>query len=214
MSEIRCHSITPTIVVDDVVATTDFYRDSLGFELGFLWGEPPTYGAVRLGETAIHFSKGAGSTEGFWLYVIVDDVDALHDRYVAAGLDVLDEPESHPWGMREFGVRDLNGLKLVFARSAPEAGEKVIVERVPLEARIEKRLAAVVADVAESKGMTVGQMLEETLLHSFEALPSGGVASPHTQQTLELIEELKQRHGLDYEAHASYRFAEEGPDAE
>jgi uncharacterized glyoxalase superfamily protein PhnB len=53
--------------------------------------------------------------------VIVDDVDELHARYVAAGLDVLGEPETHPWGMREFGVRDLNGLQLVFARSAPDA---------------------------------------------------------------------------------------------
>jgi hypothetical protein len=28
--------------------------------------------------------------------------------------------------------------------------------------------------------MTLGETLEETLLHTFEQVPGGGVASPHT----------------------------------
>ena len=58
--------------------------------------------------------------------------------------------------------------------------------------------------------MTVGETLEETLLHTFEKLPSGGVASPHTEKTLAYIQELKMRHGIDYDCHASYRFVEKG----
>jgi hypothetical protein len=88
----------------------------------------------------------------------------------------------------------------------------VKVERVGVHARIEKRLAALVKDLAEHKGMTIGELLEETLLHTFEAMPDlegQGVASPHTRQTLAHIEELKRRHGLDYDVHASYRFCEE-----
>jgi hypothetical protein len=50
--------------------------------------------------------------------------------------------------------------------------------------------------------------LEETLLHTFE--PFGdGVASPHTQRTLRYIQELKAKHGIDYDSHGSYRFVEE-----
>jgi hypothetical protein len=67
-------------------------------------------------------------------------------------------------------------------------------------------------DLAEHKDMTVGQMLEETLLHSFESLPSAkgeGVASPHTARTMQVIERLKQQHGIDYETHDAYRFVEE-----
>lgn len=43
-------------------------------------------------------------------------------------------------------------------------------------------------------------------LHSFEKLPNGGVASPHTERTLRCIHDLKQKHGIDYDCHANYRF--------
>ena len=34
------------------------------------------------------------------------------------------------------------------------------------------------------------------------------VASPHTKQTLAHIQELKKKHGIDYDSHASYRWVE------
>jgi hypothetical protein len=34
------------------------------------------------------------------------------------------------------------------------------------------------------------------------------VASPHTQRTLRYIQELKARHGIDYDSHGSYSFVE------
>jgi hypothetical protein len=42
-------------------------------------------------------------------------------------------------------------------------------------------------DLAAHKNMTIGEMLEETVLHSFEKMLEGGVASPHTQKTLAYI---------------------------
>jgi len=68
-------------------------------------------------------------------------------------------------------------------------------------------LAALLYDLAEHKGMTVSSCLEETLLHTFEPL-ADGVASPHTKSTLRYIEELKKKHGIDYDSHGSYRFKE------
>lgn len=41
------------------------------------------------------------------------------------------------------------------------------IERVPVETRIEKRLAALMQDFAQHKNnMNVGEMLEETLMQS------------------------------------------------
>jgi hypothetical protein len=40
------------------------------------------------------------------------------------------------------------------------------------------------------------------ILHTNEA------AGPHTKATLRHIEELKRKHGIDYDCHASYRFVE------
>ena len=73
--------------------------------------------------------------------------------------------------------------------------------------RLEKRLAAALTDLAAHKHMSLSSCLEETLLHTFE--PHGdGVASPHTQGDLRFIQELKKKHGIDYDSHASYRFVE------
>ena len=73
--------------------------------------------------------------------------------------------------------------------------------------RLERRLAALLQDLAARKGMSVSGCLEETLLHTFEPL-GYGVASPHTKADLRYIQELKRKHGIDYDSHASYRFIE------
>ena len=74
--------------------------------------------------------------------------------------------------------------------------------------RLEKRLAALLHDLAEHKRMTLTGCLEEILLHTCEPL-GDGVASPHAKSQLRVIQELKKKHGIDYDSHASYRFVEE-----
>lgn len=71
---------------------------------------------------------------------------------------------------------------------------------------------AVLADLAKETNRTVGEVLEEVLLPSFEPLPGQigeAVASPHAKATFHLIEGLKRKHRLDYDTHANYRFTEE-----
>ena len=77
---------------------------------------------------------------------------------------------------------------------------KIPVERVQLGVRIEKRLAKVLKGIAESADLTVGEMLEEILLHSFVGAQAFG------PNALKKIEQLKAVYNLDYDAHASYRF--------
>ena len=81
------------------------------------------------------------------------------------------------------------------------------MERVDVPIRLERRLAAVLAELASRKGMSVGSCIEETLLNTFEPI-GDGVASPHTRADLRHIQHLKQKHGIDYDCHASYRFVE------
>jgi len=79
---------------------------------------------------------------------------------------------------------------------------------VDVPVRLEKRLAALLHDLAEHKHMSLNSCLEEILLHTNEPL-GDGVASPHTRGQLTYIQELKKKHGIDYDSHASYRFVEE-----
>src|SRR4029453_17697493 len=109
------------------------------------------------------------------------------------------------YGIRDYTVRDLHGYHLTFGHYIFNVGEPIKVERVDLNGRIEKRLAALLEDWGKLKGMSFGSCLEEILLHTNEPL-GDGVASPHTKRQLDYIQELKAKHGIAYDSHASYRF--------
>ncbi|MEX2245272.1 MAG: hypothetical protein WEC75_01170 [Dehalococcoidia bacterium] len=97
---------------------------------------------------------------------------------------------------------------------APEATEQVSVERVQLGVRIEKHLVKVLKGLAEFEGLTLGQLLEKIVLHSFEPVPGqeGEMsASPHGKRALVAIADFKRIYGLEYNTHATRRFWEKGP---
>ncbi len=88
----------------------------------------------------------------------------------------------------------------------------MVVKRTEIRPKIEKRLAALIEELASETERSVGELLEEILLHSFEAIPGQegqASASPHTVETLDLIEHLKRKHKLDYDTHNIYGFIEE-----
>jgi hypothetical protein len=125
----------------------------------------------------------------------------------ASGVDIVVTPDDRDYGLRDYSVRDLHGYRLTFGHYIYNVGPAVEIERVDLSVRVEKRIAAVLQDLAEFKRMSLSSLLEEILLHTFEPL-GDGVASPHTARDLRYIQELKRKHGIDYDCHASYRFTE------
>ena len=44
-----------------------------------------------------------------WVSIWVDDVDAVHERALAAGLEITHPPTDEPWNVREFHVRHPDG---------------------------------------------------------------------------------------------------------
>jgi catechol 2,3-dioxygenase-like lactoylglutathione lyase family enzyme len=208
---VSAECLTPILYVKDFAAATKFYTDKLLFHLAWDWGDPPTFGCVKLDNVEIFFSQGGQGTPGTWLCVFLDDVDGYCERIKELGAEVVYGPKDEPWGLREIHVRDPNGHVIRFGQGIPSREPKLEIERVPIAARLEKRLAALIEDVARHKDMTLGEMLEETLLHSMEQVTGGGVASPHTAHTHAYIQELRKKHGLDYDCHASYRFVEKKP---
>ena len=76
---------------------------------------------------------------------------------------------------------------------------------------MEKRLVKVLKALAEFEGVTLGQLLEKIVLHSFEPAPGHEgelAASPHGKRALAAIEDLKRVYGMDFDAHTSKRFDE------
>ena len=196
--------------VADLSAAIEFYTTRLGFTHAFSWGEPPAMAGVNVGETQIFLEAGAPAPEGCSLYFVVGNADELYRFHLANGVHIIEAPGDRAWERRDYTVRDLDGYALTFGHRLPAREPPLEIERVEVPVRLERRLAAVLADLAERKGMSVSHCLEETLLHTFEPL-GDGVASPHTKADLRYIQELKGKHGIDYDCHASYRFVERRP---
>jgi catechol 2,3-dioxygenase-like lactoylglutathione lyase family enzyme len=114
----------PVFLVDDVAMTADYYRDMLGFSVDFLWGEPPSYASVSRGETVLHFSKAeppgrrnsvsaAGAGNGTDVYLIVAGIEDVFREMKRHGVRILKEPQTYPYGMREFNLEDVNGYRII-----------------------------------------------------------------------------------------------------
>ena len=124
--------VVPQFFTSDLATTLNYYRDILGFETGFVYGEPPFYaGAVR-DDASIFFrvvsapqKYGAEKYEEELLdaYVLVKDVDALYAEYRSRGVTLVREIASMPWHFREFVVKDCDGRLLCFGQfcGCPEA---------------------------------------------------------------------------------------------
>jgi catechol 2,3-dioxygenase-like lactoylglutathione lyase family enzyme len=209
---IDCERQHPSVVVADIAAAVEFYTNKLGFQPGFTWGEPPTFAGVNLDQVQMFLEKGTPKPGGGSVYFVVGDADELFAFQRAAGVEVVEEPGDRPYGLRDYLVRDLHGYTLGFGHPIYNLGDPIEIERVDLPVRLEKRLAALLRDLAAHKRMSIDSCLEETLLHTFE--PFGdSVASPHTRRQLRYIKELKVKHGIDYDSHGSYRFVERTPHA-
>lgn len=209
--------LTPILNVSDIRQSFAWF-ENLGWEKRWEWGDPPDFGAVGSGGSEIFLCQdcqGGRGDHGVWLAVLVDDADAVHRHCVNAGLDVVVPPTDRPWNLREMLVRHPDGHTirighvLEHEEHAGDHGPPLEIERVDVALRLEKRIAALLHDLAAYKNMSLTSCLEETLLHTFERV-GGGVASPHTPDQLRHIQELKGKHGIDYDSHASYRFVERG----
>jgi uncharacterized glyoxalase superfamily protein PhnB len=114
----------PIVFVADVRASAAYYRDSLGFSIDFLHGEPPFYGSVSRDGACLHvkfvhapvFSVGPDDRDRFIsVFVDVDNVDALFAEYVASGVTITQRLQTEDWGGRDFIVRDPDGNMICFA---------------------------------------------------------------------------------------------------
>ena len=78
------------------------------------------------------------------------------------------------------------------------------IQRVQTGVRIEKRLLKVLKGLAEYLDMSVGDLLEGVVLHSFEN------KTPFGEATIEKIEQLKSVYELDLTAEDSHQLTEPG----
>jgi len=126
-------SLTPNLVVSDIVRSLSFYRDLLGFSVVttvpenepflFVWlqrGEVQVFLNAQQAAAAEYPEIAAKIAGGSWtMFIVTDAVDDLHNS-LAGKVRVVMPLETKFYGMREFAITDPDGFVITFAeRVAP-----------------------------------------------------------------------------------------------
>src|ERR1051326_1844481 len=91
-ARISAECLTPILYVRDFGEAMKYYTEKLLFEKLWDWGDPPTFGAVRLGKVEIFFCLKGQGHPGTWLSIFVDDVDDYFERITRLGAEVIFGP--------------------------------------------------------------------------------------------------------------------------
>lgn len=111
--------VAPVLLVRDVITAADYYRDKLGFAYDQLWGEPPNFCMVQRDGLTVMLSQVQAGTkitlnwqvvDKMWdAYFWVDDVESVYEEYQKSGAIIDYSLHLKPYGVKEFGVQDLDG---------------------------------------------------------------------------------------------------------
>jgi predicted enzyme related to lactoylglutathione lyase len=109
------------LAVRDLQTSAAFYRDVLGFtisEMGdpgwrFYSSGPCT---IMAGECRDAIPPADTGYHSYFAYLCVDDVDAMYARVQAAGAEITKALREEPWQMREFGLRTVDGHRIMIGQ--------------------------------------------------------------------------------------------------
>jgi catechol 2,3-dioxygenase-like lactoylglutathione lyase family enzyme len=117
------HGVVPVFLVDDVEATAQYYRDVLGFEVDFVWGDDASYGRVVRDDAIIDFVRAEpqgtrnsiaspGAARGTDALIVVSDVEEVYIEIQERGASVIERLAAREYGMLDCMIEDLNGYRL------------------------------------------------------------------------------------------------------
>ena len=108
-------TVTPYLVVPDADAELAFLKDAFGgVEVQCQRNNDNTvmHAEVRIGDSLVMLGQAGGQwqprTAAFYLWI--DDVDAAYEQALRLGATSESTPEDKPYGHRNAGVIDRNGI--------------------------------------------------------------------------------------------------------
>ena len=113
----------PVLHVSSSAAAEEFYCARLGFHQEFAYrpfgGLDPCYMGLARDEARLHVSSFSGDgISGGVVFIVADDVDALHDEFISHGAAIDLPPTEQTWGNREMYLSDPDGNSVRFVRLA------------------------------------------------------------------------------------------------
>jgi uncharacterized glyoxalase superfamily protein PhnB len=113
----RFECSAPILNVSDMSVSLRYYVDVLGFKNAD-WGSGDfTY--VNRDSAGIYLCRHGQGQAGTWVWIGVEDVEALYQEYKTSGARIRHAPQNYPWAL-EMKVEDPDGHVLRFG-SEPKA---------------------------------------------------------------------------------------------
>ena len=116
----------PILLVKDVVASANYYRDKVGFTYERFWGKPPCFCILWRDHFHIMLSQVPDAklivphykaVDKLWnIYFWVNDAEAMYEELKNRGATIDYDLCEQPYGCREFGIQDLDGYDVAFGQ--------------------------------------------------------------------------------------------------
>ena len=103
---VRFDGSVPILRVRSLQASLEYYTKVLGFKVD--WGHESVMASVGRDRAHIMLCQGDQGNPGTWVWVGVDDAEALFHEYSASGATIRLAPTNYPWAL-EIHVTDPDG---------------------------------------------------------------------------------------------------------
>jgi len=122
-SQLFLKKVTPILLVRDVQTSAAFFQQKLGFEIDFLHGLPPFYGAVSRDDVCLHlrfvhqtfFAQAATLEKSLIIATVeVSNVQGLFKEFKSRDVEFAQKITRQAWGGTDFHVRDPDGNVISF----------------------------------------------------------------------------------------------------
>lgn len=109
------------LAVHDLQQSADYYRDVLGFTIHDIgddgWRMFERQGCrIMAGHCPDSIPASELGDHSYFAYLVLDDIDAYHVELVANKVTFIKTIRDEPWGMREFGIRTIDGHRIMFGQ--------------------------------------------------------------------------------------------------
>ncbi len=122
MQEKKFFKCSPHLPVRNLKETIDYYRDVLGFDEEWTFGEID--GGIRRDELRMLFAEDKeftneinNSRHRLPLMWFVVNIEEIYNEFQDRKIEIAEGLQAHPYGLREFAFIDINGYYIRIAES-------------------------------------------------------------------------------------------------
>ena len=113
------------LAVQDLTKSVDFYKDQLDFECVWTDGNwaflQRNAFFLMLGECREDVSAHETNNHSYFAYVETTSIDSFYNECKINDVEIISALTNQPWGQREFGIRTIDGHRIMFGETLNNA---------------------------------------------------------------------------------------------